>query len=155
MSVAKKPTAISELAGEYGIDVSYVAKLVKKHKLEIVPSTTKEGKACKALPDKEVTKLEKAEPTLTAGVFDGEKFITLADMATDMDRDPAGLHKAIRNAGLEFTYLRVPTERTRTIKREGEKAVKEIVVCSGKAKPCLTKAQYAKFKAAHTRVKLG
>ena len=155
MSEAKKFTSITDLAAGYGVDVSYVAKLVKENEIEVVQATSKAGKACKALSEKDIAKLEKAAPTLTAAEFDDAKYITLADMAEDMKRDPAGLHKAIRNAEFAFTYLKVPTERTRTIKRDGEKAKKETVVCSGKATPCLTKAEFAKFKAAHTRIKLG
>ena len=151
---AKQFTSISELAMGYGVDVSHVARLIKLHEIETVPSVTKEGKACKAISDKDVAKLEKAEPSLVSAIFNSEKYITLDDIAADMGLDKSGLHKKIRGAGLEFTYLRVPTERTRTIKREGQKAVTETVTCSGKAKPCLTKAQYAKFKEKNSKLRL-
>ena len=151
----KSLMSIAELSQEYGLDVSYISKLVKKLKLIAVPAISKEGRACKALTDKDIEKLEKEIPTLKAIEFNEEKYITLADMAEELDRDSSGLHKAIRNAGFEFTYCRVLTERTRNIKREGQKAIKETVICSGRPTPCLTKTEFERFKTKYNRVQLG
>ncbi len=155
MKESSEFTSIPDLAARYGLDNSYLSKLVKKSGIKTFPALSKEKKACTAISDKDIAKLEKENPNLKAIDFDVDKHITYSEMAEIMGRNPSGLIKAIRKAGLELVLCRVATERTRTIKRKGKKAVKETVICSGKATLCLTKSQFEKFKASHSKIQLG
>jgi len=146
--------SIVGLAREMGVDVSYVYKLVKRHRIRTILGVLEgESRLHKAISVKDVIRLKKLELSLVVGVFDGKKYITLDDIAEDMGKDKSGLHKKIRAGGLKFTYLRVFTERTRSIKRKGKNVEEETVVCSGRAKPCLTRAQYIKFKEKHFKAR--
>lgn len=60
---AKLYHTFSELAEEYGKDLSHIGKMIKKFKLVTTPALS-EGKACQSLSNEEKAKLEKKNPLL-------------------------------------------------------------------------------------------
>ena len=155
MSKPKQMIALSVLALTYGIDLPYLCKMVKQAKIETVDALTESGNACNAITEEGIAKLEKAFPQLNVGTFNADKHITVKQMAAKLGVDDAGLHKTLRKAGFAFIYLRVPTERVRTIKRKDQAKKTETVICSGRPTPCLTLTDFAKYQAKHpARIKV-
>ena len=82
---------LTELAEEYGRDLTHIAKLVKDKNVVVTP-TKQNGKACQALSLKEKAKLEKANPLLALPSI-GKGEVELNDLAEKRGQDVAGLRK--------------------------------------------------------------
>lgn len=121
-----KLKAVSTMADDLGVDLSYLAKVVRESKVKTT-RCRKNGHSVRALTLEQWASLMKEKPTLQAQDL-GKNEITVVEAAEKMDMDVSNLRKTIKRLNLEAPLRRA----------------------GGRATPAISKAVFATLKKRYT-----